>query len=72
MTELFAQAFKKASKLPEDLQDALARELIEELACEARWNETLSEPSGNLDDLAEEALNDYHAGHTHEKGFDKL
>ena len=72
MTELLAQAFREASTLPDDLQDALARELIEELAWEARWNEPLSEPSGNLDDLADKALEDYHAGRTHEKGFDKL
>ena len=72
MTNLLAQAFEKASLLPEDLQDALARELMDELAWESRWDKTLSESVGDLDDIAGKALNEYHAGQTQEKGFDEL
>ena len=72
MTKLLAQAFEKASTLPENLQDALARELMEELTWEAKWDKTLSEPMADLDDLAGKALDEYRAGRTHEKGFDQL
>jgi hypothetical protein len=36
MTKLLAQAFDKAAELPEDLQDQLARELLEEIDGESR------------------------------------
>jgi hypothetical protein len=32
MTKLLSEAFEKASELPENLQDELARELLDELA----------------------------------------
>ena len=72
MTKLLAQAFEKASALPEDLQDELARELLDGLAWEARWNKALAESADALDDMAEEALKDHRAGRTKEKGFDQL
>ena len=72
MTKLLAQAFEKASALPEDLQDALAREMMEELVWEAQWDKTLSDSVGSLDDLAGEAINEYRSGRTKEKGFDEL
>ena len=72
MTKLLAQAFEKASTLPEDLQDALARELMEELTWEAQWDKTLAESAGNLDDMAEKALGEHHAGRTKKGGIDEL
>ena len=72
MTKLLAQAFEKASTLPEDLQDALARELMEELSWEAQWDKTLSDSVESLDDIAGEALDEHRSGRTKEKGFDEL
>jgi len=72
MTKLLAQAFEKASELPEDLQDQLARELLEELAGEARWDQTLEQSGEALDRMAEQALQEYRAGKTKEMGFDEL
>ncbi len=72
MTKLLAQAFAKASELPEDLQDQLARELLEELASEARWDQTLEQSGETLDRMAEEAIKEYRAGRTKEMGFDEL
>ena len=72
MTKLLAQAFEKAATLPDDLQDALARELMEELAWEAQWDKTLSESVDDLDSIAGKALDEYRAGHTQEKGFGQL
>lgn len=72
MTKLLAQAFEKASQLPEHLQDELARALIDELTWEARWEQALAESSDQLDRIAENALEDYRAGRTKEMGFDEL
>jgi hypothetical protein len=41
MTELLEQVFKKASALPLELQDALAREFLQEIEWENRWDKTL-------------------------------
>ena len=72
MTKLLAQAFEKAPALPEDLQDALARELMEELVWESQWDKTLSDSVESLDEIAGEALHEYRSGRTKEKGFDEL
>lgn len=72
MTKLLAEAFQKASELPDDVQDELARGLLEELAGETRWEETLARSVDALDRMAEEALKEYRAGRTKEMGFDEL
>jgi len=72
MTKLLSDAFEKASQLPENLQDELARILLDELAWEGRWNQTLDESTDKLDRMAEDALKDYRAGRTREMGFDQL
>lgn len=72
MTKLLAQAFEKASELPEDLQDQLAYELLEELEWETRWDSTLEVSQAQLEKLAEKTLQAYNAGATKEMGFDDL
>ncbi len=72
MTKLLAEAFERASALPEELQDEVARQLLEELAWEARWGQTLAESGDAVDRMAEEALREYRAGKTQEMGFDEL
>ena len=72
MTKLLSDAFEKASQLPENLQDELARILLDELAWEGRWNQTLDESTDKLDRMAADALKDYRAGRTKEMGFDQL
>jgi hypothetical protein len=72
MTNLLAQAFQKASELPENIQDELASELLEEIEWESRWDKTLNDSQNALDQLAQKALDEYHAGKTKEMGFDEL
>lgn len=72
MTKLLAQAFEKASQLPGNLQDDLARALLDELTWEVRWDQALAESSDKLDRMAEKAIEDYQAGRTKEIGFDEL
>ena len=72
MTKLLAEAFDKASELSENLQDELARELLDDLAAEARWDQALAESADGLDRMARKALKEHRAGRTKEMGFDEL
>ncbi len=72
MTKLLAEVFEKASRLPESLQDQLARDLLDELAWESRWEKTLAESGSKVDELAEKAVAEHKAGRTKEAGFDEL
>ena len=72
MTALLQVAFDKASALPSDVQELLAKELIEEIEWETRWDRTLADSQPVLDRLAEKAMREYRDGKTEEKGFDEL
>ncbi|MGW8257904.1 MAG: hypothetical protein ACWGMZ_10500 [Thermoguttaceae bacterium] len=72
MTKLLAEAFQRASELPENLQDELACELIEEIEWEDRWDKTLAESQDKIDQLAQKAIEEFKAGKTREMGFDEL
>ncbi|MEE8138545.1 MAG: hypothetical protein V3R89_08615 [Thermoanaerobaculia bacterium] len=72
MTKLLAKAFDLASKLPQELQDQLAAELLQELADEETWDEALAASASQLEQLAEKALEEYRSGRTTELGFDEL
>jgi hypothetical protein len=72
MTELLEQAFKKAQKLSNDLQDELAQQLLEDIENELKWQESLSNSDVNLDvleEMAQMALIEDREGKTEEKGF---
>lgn len=72
MTTLLTKAFERASALPQDLQNELARELLDEIEWEQRWDKTFSESQGVLDHMAERALAQHRAGKTEQLGFDEL
>jgi hypothetical protein len=72
MTALLQEAFDKASVLPADVQELVAKELIEEIEWETRWDRTLADSQPLLDQLTERAMRDYREGKTEEKGFDDL
>ena len=72
MTKLLAEAFEKASSLSEDLQNQIAQEILEEMAWEGRWDQTLTDSQDKLYHLAEKARKEYRAGRTKEMGFDEL
>jgi hypothetical protein len=59
MTRLLAEAFDKASQLPESLQNELAENLLDEIEWESRWDETLAATQDKLEQLADKALRDY-------------
>lgn len=72
MTELLSEAFKKAASMPEDIQNALAAELLEEIEWEQQWNNTLVESAPMLEQLGNRALHEFKEGKTREMGFDEL
>jgi len=72
MTKLLEQAFKKAQKLSNSLQDELAQQLLEDIENELKWQESLSDSDVNLDileEMAQGALIEDREGKTEEKGF---
>lgn len=64
MTHLLKKAMSEVEKLPESEQDAVAALVLEELASEQRWADSLAKSQDKLAKLAEEALADYAAGRT--------
>ncbi len=72
MTALLQEAFEKAAALPADVQEVVARELLDEIEWEANWDSTLANSQPLLDRLTENAMREYREGRTEEKGFDEL
>jgi len=64
MTELLEKAFAEASKLPQEVQDMLAKMLLEDLAAEGKWDEAFAGSPDKLEILADEALAEYQSGRT--------
>ena len=72
MTALLDKLFEKASALPLELQDMLAKEFLQEIEWEHRWEKTLGKSQDVLDKLTEKAMQEYESGQTEEMGFDEL
>ena len=72
MTTLLQKVFEKASTLPKDQQDILAKEFLQEIGWESRWDRTLENSQGTLDKMTEKAMREYKTGQTEEMGFDEL
>lgn len=62
MTTLLEKAFAEAEKLSADDQEVFARWILEELQDEERWSRSFATSHTLLEQLAEEALQEYHAG----------
>jgi hypothetical protein len=72
MTELMTKAFQEASKLSHQMQDEVARRMLDDLAGESQWDATLERSQSQLDELADKAVAEFRAGKTQEMGFDEL
>lgn len=72
MTALLQEVFQKASILPEDVQDMLARELLVEMEWENQWDSTFENSQSALEKLTLKAMREYKEGKTTEMGFDEL
>ena len=68
MTKLF----ERISELPPNVQEEIAKQLIEDIDEEIKWQSSLENPDAVLDELGERALKDSEEGKTKESGFDEL
>jgi len=64
MTRLLEHAFRQASQLDANEQDAVARWLLDELESERRWDRSFAASQDRLERLAAEALEEERAGRT--------
>ncbi len=72
MTDRLAEAIEKIGKLPAELQDEIADQLLDDLENERAWKRTLAKPQAKLRKLAEQALQESQEGKTKKMGFDEL
>jgi hypothetical protein len=72
MTASLKQAFEAASHLPKAAQEQLARQMLEEMAGELKWDQTLADSQGLLEKMAQKARAAKRRGKTVAKGFDEL
>jgi len=72
MSKLLEQVFKKALALPPELQDVLAKELLQEIEWECQWDKTFDKSQDMLEKMTLKAMQEYESGHTEEMGFDEL
>lgn len=72
MTTLLDQALTEVQKLSPDQQDSIAALILEELADEARWEDTFAQSHAALSRIAAKVRADKRAGRVHAKGIDEL
>ena len=70
MTQLLEDALRKAGKLPEDEQDAIASQILATIEDEEAWGKTLRKNPAKLRKLAAEALEEHRRGAT--RSLDEL
>ncbi len=64
MTKSLEDAFREASKLPEQEQDAVAAAILAEMEADRAWASSLASSESLLGDLADEALQEHRTGET--------
>ena len=65
MSKLLERAIEEAHKLSEDEQESIGAWLLAEIESERRWDDLFSRPPSNaLQQMADEALEDFRAGRT--------
>ena len=72
MIVLLKQAFEKASKLPQPIQNELALELLGDIEAELQWDKTFEKSRDKLGRLADKAVKEFKAGRIKKIGFDEL
>ena len=64
MTKLLEEAIAALAQLPESEQDGIASLILEEIASEKKWQEAFDKSQPQLEQLAEEALEEFRQGKT--------
>jgi len=63
MKTLLTEAFEKASRLPESMQNEIATQLIEDIENEMKWQSAFEKSQDKLDKIAQKAVADFKAGY---------
>jgi hypothetical protein len=72
MTKLLKKAFEEASKLPELEQNVLAKQLLNDLVAEKKWEKAFANSEDILSRLADEAIEEHKQGRTKPLDIDSL
>jgi hypothetical protein len=74
MTQLMEHAFREASQLPEEDQEAIASIILQEIESERRWGELFDHPKSAdlLSLMADKALADVRAGRARKLDVNEL
>jgi len=72
MTRLLESAFEKISKLPEIEQNIYAKFILSEMESELRWEGAFAESEDLLEDMANDALEEFESKRTEILDIDKL
>ena len=72
MTTLLETAFEKISALPEIEQNIYAKNLLEEIDAEKKWDSSFSESEDLLSQMADDGLEDYRKNNTKPLTQDQL
>jgi len=72
MTRLLEKAFEKASELSEAEQDDFAEFILDELDSERRWEQAFEDSQDELEQLADEALDEHEAGNSEDLDSSRL
>jgi hypothetical protein len=72
MTVSLKKAFATASQLPRTAQEQLARQMIEDIQGELKWDRTLADSQDLLEKMASKARIARRRGKIVRKGFDEL
>jgi hypothetical protein len=72
MTQSLEKAFAQAARLPAAAQEQLAEQMLEDIAGELKWDDSLAGSQPMLEAMAERARRARAEGKTVKKGFDEL
>jgi hypothetical protein len=73
MPNLLEKVIQQAANLPDEIQDEIAEQWLEDIENEINWQKTLQQPQERrLSELAQEALLQSARGETLAKGFDEI
>ncbi|NUM79226.1 hypothetical protein HUU42_00370 [bacterium] len=72
MTKTLTKLIEEASKLPEDMQEAMAAQWLEELKEEVEWDERFAKSQDQLAAMAAKAKSEVKEGKYRDAGFDEL
>ncbi|MDP3149604.1 MAG: hypothetical protein Q8N83_10800 [Ignavibacteria bacterium] len=70
MTNLLSEVLNKVSLLPQEIQNEIAQQLLQDIDSELKWQKESS--LDKLTNLADEAVRDSKESKTSNQGFDEL